>query len=94
MNWDDDKTSKVWAEILQHKFFRAFQKDLYVEDMLTVTANKILEMETILSLIIEKLEETDTNLLANEWHRHFWVECKKILDPLSIKSDNLRSEKP
>ena len=56
MEWTDDKTSKVWAEILKHKFFIACQKDLYIEDMLTVTANKILELEQTLYAISDVLK--------------------------------------
>lgn len=61
MKWNDDKTSKVWGEILQHTFFKAFHKDIYIEDLLTVIANKVYEMELkILSSkqikIMEKLK--------------------------------------
>jgi len=59
MKWNDDKTSKVWGEILQHKFFKAFHKDLYIEDLLTVIANKVNEMEQAM-ILVSILSEVET----------------------------------
>ena len=56
MKWNDDKTSKAWGEILKHRFFKANNKDLYIEDLLTVIANKILEMEQKLTVVSKRPE--------------------------------------
>ena len=54
IKWDDDKISKVWEKILQHKFFKAFHKDLYIEDLLTEIANTIYIMELKINSLEKK----------------------------------------
>ena len=66
MKWNDDKTSQEWGKILQHKFFKSFNKDIYLEDMLTLTANTILEMENKLeeiNTILEKYLEVNDSII-------------------------------
>jgi len=60
IEWDDDKTSKTWGKILKHKFFTAFNKDIYIKDLLTEIANTIYLME----LKIERCNNSEDSTIT------------------------------
>ena len=62
--------SPTWKEILKHRFFIAFNKDLYIEELLNEIAKTISEQDQKLEAmrgVVAEYPKCDKNGLAFEW---------------------------
>ena len=87
--------SPSWKKILQHRFFTAFNKDLYIEDLLNEVAKTVSEQDQKL-VSIKALVHYHFTMNVNELadmggHYKLVKELQAILNP-SIDSDTKRTQ--